>query len=121
MAATKASTKKSPKLLEAGWRGPSARRFLIFSSFALNIAFLVVLLTISTTNTLDGMFMPVALDRYCSTANDSKFQKEEAPVKALRGYVCDRPDAHQYFWKGYTDYLKSLNIPVTDVKGAASN
>ena len=116
MASTKVTSKKSPKLLEAGWRGPSVRRFMILASFALNVAFIVVLLTVSTTNTLDGVFMPVALDRYCSTANDSKFQKEEASVKALRGYVCDRQDAHKYFWGGYTDYLKSLNIPVTGDK-----
>jgi hypothetical protein len=114
MAATKATTKKTPKLLEAGWRKPSVRRFVIFASFALNIAFVVLLLTISTTNKLDGVFMPVALERYCSTANDDKFQKEDAQLKALRGYVCDRPDAHQYFHGGYKDYLKSLDIPVKD-------
>jgi hypothetical protein len=113
-----AATKKPQKLLEAGKWHPSLRRLVIFASLALNVGFVVVLVTLSTTTVLDGLFMPVALDRYCSTANDNKFQKEDAQIKALRAYVCDRSDAHEYFQDGYMKYLKSLNIPTTAASAA---
>jgi hypothetical protein len=108
-----ATAKNTPKLLEPGRWHPSLRRLVIFASFALNIGFIVVLLAVATSTALDGLFMPTALDRYCSTANDDKFQKEDAKVKAMRTYVCDRTDAHTYFIDGYYKYLDSLKIPYT--------
>jgi hypothetical protein len=110
-----AATKKTPKLLQPGRWHPSIKRLVILASLALNIGFLVVLIAISTTTVLDGLFMPTALERYCSTNNDDKFQKEDAKVKALRAYVCDRTDAHTYFTDGYYKYLDSIKVPYVRV------
>lgn len=106
-----ATTKKTPKLLQPGRWHPSLRRFVILASLTLNVGFLVILIALSTTTSLDGLLMPTALDRYCSTANDDKFKSQDAKVKALRTYVCDRSDAHTYFSDGYYKYLDSLKIP----------
>ena len=108
MAATKA--KSSPKLLTAGrWRF-SWRRMLITTSITLNIGFLVIWISLATTNSLDGLFMADGLDRYCSSANDDKFTSATLQVKAMRDYVCNSNDAHQYFSEGYYKYLDSKGI-----------
>jgi hypothetical protein len=108
-----ATTKKSPKLLTAGRWHPSVRRFIIFGSFAVNIAFVVLALTFASTNVLDGVIMPNGLVRYCASANDDKFKDSADRVKALRDYVCDRPEPTQYFHEGFNKYLDTKGIPHT--------
>lgn len=106
-----AVAKKSPKLLGPGRWHPSLKRLVIFASLALNVGFIVVLIAVASTTVLDGLFMPTALERYCSTANDDKFKSEDAKVIALRAYVCDRSSAHTYFTDGYYKYLDALKVP----------
>jgi hypothetical protein len=100
------SKKKSAPKTSVGWR-VSWRRMIIFASFAVNIGFLVLFITLMTTNVLDGVLMPAGLDRYCSTRNDEKFATAKPKIKALREYVCDRPEAHPYFKEGLQKYLDS--------------
>lgn len=114
MATTKAktsSTKSSPKLLTAGHTRISWRRLVILASLTLNIGFLVIWIGFGATHALDGLFMADGLERYCSSNNDDKFAESSEQVKALRNYVCDTPDAHQYFQDGLSKYLDSRGIP----------
>ena len=111
MATTKTKAPQtSQKLLTAGHWRISWRRLIILASLALNIGFIVLWVGLASTNNLDGMFMANGLDRYCSTSNDDKFKDSSDQVKALRNYVCDSPDAHQYFQDGLSKYLDSKGI-----------
>lgn len=109
MATTK--SKASPKLLPAGGQRVSLRRLIILASVTLNVGFLVIWVGLAATNSLDGLFMADGLERYCSSTNDDKFKDSTAQVKALRDYVCDRPDADKYFQEGFGKYLDAKNIP----------
>ena len=109
MAAT-TKVKPTPKLLTAGRFRVSWKRLVIFASLALNIGFIVLWISLSVTNSLDGLFMDPGLDRYCSTVNDDKFSTSSTQVKELRNYVCDRNDAHKYFQDGLNKYLDSKNV-----------
>lgn len=114
MATTKGkttSTKGSQKLLTAGRPRVSWRRLVILASLTLNIGFLVIWIGFGATHALDGLFMASGLERYCSSNNDDKFVDSSDQVKALRNYVCDTPDAHQYFQDGLSKYLDSKGIP----------
>ena len=103
-------SKASPKLLSAGGQRISWRRLVIFASLALNVGFIVLWVSLTTTS-LDGLFMADGLGRYCSSANDDKFTNETDKVKALREYVCDRPQADKYFQAGFADYLDAKGVP----------
>ncbi|HSE60923.1 MAG TPA: hypothetical protein VLA88_01355 [Candidatus Saccharimonadales bacterium] len=109
MATTK--SKATPKLLPAGGQRVSIRRLMILASVTLNIGFVVIWISLAATSSLDGLFMAKGLERYCSSSNDDKFGDSTAQVKALREYVCDRPDADMYFQEGFGKYLDSKNIP----------
>lgn len=114
MATTKGkstSTKGSQKLLTAGHPRVSLRRLVILASITLNIGFIVIWIGLAATHSLDGLFMADGLERYCSSNNDDKFKESSDQVKALRDYVCDAPDAHQYFQDGLSKYLDSKGIP----------
>jgi hypothetical protein len=111
MATTKTkASQTSQKLLTAGRWHISWRRLIILASLSLNIGFIVLWIGLSSTNNLDGVFMANGLDRYCSSSNDDKFKDSTDQVKALRNYVCDTPDAHQYFQDGLSRYLDSKGI-----------
>lgn len=88
----------------------SSKRFFIGLSFAANIAFVVVITTMITSNVLDGMFMKEGLARYCLSVNDSKFVDAGEKSKALRHYTCATGDAKQYFDSGFQEYLDYKNI-----------
>jgi hypothetical protein len=103
------SKKKSTPKTSREW-GVSWRRMLILASFAVNIGFVVLFITLATTNVLDGVLMPTGLDRYCSAKNDEKFATAGPKIKALREYVCDRPEAHPYFSQGLRQYLNSKHL-----------
>jgi hypothetical protein len=112
MATTKAKAKSAQKLLPAGNRWHiSWKRLVIVTSVTLNIGFVVIWLSLATTNSLDGLFMENGLVRYCSTSNDDKFDSTTAQTKGLRSYVCDKADAHQYFHDGLVKYYKAVGIP----------
>lgn len=108
MATTK--TKASPKLLPAGGQRISIRRLIILASLTLNVGFIVIWVSLASSYSLDGLFMADGLERYCSNLNDDKFKDSTAQVKALRDYVCDRPDADNYFQDGLGKYLDSKGI-----------
>lgn len=103
--------KKTLKLLEAGSPQWSWRRFFIATSVTLNIGFIVVIITMATTNGLDGMFMNEGLQRYCLTVNDGRFEDTTKMTRALRDYTCERSDAAAYFKEGFHKYLDYKNIP----------
>lgn len=109
--ATANKTKGSPKkLLTAGKWNLSWKRLLITGSVVVNIAFIVVFISLVGTYSLDGLFMGPGLERYCSSANDDKFVGSTEQIKALRNYVCDTSDAHQYFVSGLDKYLDSKGL-----------
>lgn len=104
-----AKAKKAVGKESAKW-GFSWGGFLIAASVTLNIAFIVLMILMMTTNTLDGMLMNEGLKRYCSSTNDDKFSDASARVKALRVYTCGSGDAKQYFESGFQDYLNAKGI-----------
>jgi hypothetical protein len=104
-------SKASPKLLSAGGQRISWRRLIIFMSVTLNVGFVVIWLSFAGTSALDGLFMANGLERYCAGYNDDKFVSSTEKVKALREYVCDRPEADKYFQEGYAKYLDAKGIP----------
>jgi hypothetical protein len=110
-----ATTKSKPtvKLLPAGGLRLSWRRLLILASLTLNVGFIVIWVALASSYSLDGLFMADGLDRYCASQNDDKFGGTAAQVKALREYVCDRPDATKFFHDGFDKYLDSKHIPQT--------
>lgn len=83
----------------------SWKNWLIAASVTLNIAFVVVLITMMTSHALDGMFMKEGLSRYCAVANDYQFDTAPAKVKALRVFTCAGGDAKPYFDEGFQKYL----------------
>jgi hypothetical protein len=108
-----ATSKSKPtvKLLPAGGLRFSWRRLIILASLTLNVGFVVVWVAFVSGTALDGLFMANGLERYCSTQNDDKFEGTTSQVKALRDYVCDRPDATSYFHDGFNKYLDAKGIP----------
>jgi hypothetical protein len=108
-----ATTKSKPaqKLLSAGGLRFSWRRMIILASLAFNVGFIVIWISLASSNSLDGLFMADGLERYCSTSNDDKFDGSTTQVKALRDYVCDRSDASTYFHDGLNKYLDAKGIP----------
>lgn len=88
----------------------SWKRFFIGLSFAANIGFVVVLITMMTSHVLDGMFMTEGLSRYCSAVNDEKFTDAADKTKALRAYTCATGEAKQYFESGFQSYLDFKGI-----------
>ena len=104
-------SKASPKLLTAGGQRVSWRKLVILASVTLNVGFIVIWVSLASTYSLDGLFMANGLERYCSSQNDDKFKDATAQVAALREYVCDRPDADQYFQDGFAKYLDAKGIP----------
>lgn len=84
--------------------------FFFAASLTVNLAFVVVVITMMTSHVMDGMFMNEGLNRYCSSANDSKFDNTSAKVKAMRAYTCGSGDAKQYFENGFNSYLQSKGI-----------
>jgi hypothetical protein len=102
MAASKKPAAK--KQMISKWN-MSWKQWLIAASVALNIAFVVVVVTMMTTHALDGMFMKEGLARYCARANDAQFDGSTDKVKALRVYTCAGGDAKSYFDEGFQKYL----------------
>ncbi len=107
MAGVKQAVKKSKVAIGSQISG---KRFFIGLSFAANIAFVVVLITMMTSHVLDGMFMNEGLTRYCSSVNDSKFSDAGEKPKALRAYTCAAGDAKEYFDAGFQSYLDYKSI-----------
>lgn len=110
MATTKKTTRTASQKDKTVMLGLSWKKLLIAGSVSLNIAFIVLMLSVGISNALDGIFMASGLERYCSSVNDDKFNGSSAQVKALRNYVCDTSDAHQYFIDGFDKYLDSKGI-----------
>lgn len=88
----------------------SLKQFFIALSIAANIAFVVVIITMMTSNVFDVMFMNEGLSRYCSSANDNKFVDAGEKAQALRAYTCATGEAKQYFDSGFQKYLDYKNI-----------
>jgi hypothetical protein len=86
------------------------KNFLVTASVVLNIAFVVVFVTIVGTNALDRVVMSEGLSRYCSTANDGKFSDASDRVKALRDFTCAHGDAQDDFEAAFNTYLTSKGI-----------
>jgi hypothetical protein len=106
------ATSKKPAVkrqMSGNWN-ISWRQWLIAASVTLNIAFIVVLLTMMTSHALDGMFMKEGLARYCAKANDSQFDGSLEKVRALRVYTCAGGDAKNYFDEGFQKYLNVKGI-----------
>lgn len=91
MATVKKSGLKAPKG-KMSWK-----QLLVSASVTLNIAFVVVLITLATTHALDGLWMREGLTRYCSPANDSKFDDMTEASKSLRDFTCAKGDAADDF------------------------
>lgn len=104
------SKKPAPKKQMGVKWNISWRRWLIVASGALNIAFIVVFVTMMTSHALDGLFMREGLARYCAKANDGQFADSPAKVKALRVYTCAGGDAKPYFNEGFQKYLDFKGI-----------
>jgi len=88
----------------------SGKQFFIALSVAANIAFVVVIITMMTSNVLDGMFMNEGLSRYCSPVNNDKFVDAGEKTQALRAYTCASGEAKSYFDTGFQSYLDYKNI-----------
>lgn len=91
----------------------SWKRLLLAGSIVLNIAFVVVMVALASTNSLDSMIMNEGLKRYCNTANDGKFDDAGDEAKALRLFTCARGDAQEPFNSALNDYLKMKGITRT--------
>lgn len=105
-----ASKKPAPKKQMGMKWNISWKKWLIVASATLNIAFVVVVITMMTSHALDGMFMREGLARYCAVANDTQFTDSPAKVKALRVYTCAGGDAKPYFNEGFQKYLDFKGI-----------
>lgn len=99
------SSKGSASGIRISWR-----KLVIWASFAANIAFFVVLITMAATRAMDGLFISQGIIRYCDVANDDKFAGSTDQTKALRYYTCARGDANQYFQDGFKKYLDFKQI-----------
>lgn len=91
-------------------QGMSWKRFFITSSVVLNIAFIVLIITMMTTNALDTLFIREGLSRYCSTTNDWLFTNNSEKLVAFRNYTCGTGNAQTYFENGFSEYLQSIGI-----------
>ncbi len=105
-----ATSKKSPKKAKAMVWNMSWKQLFIAASVAANIGFVVVVATMMTSHTLDGMFMNEGLTRYCVSDNNDKFTDATDKVKALRAYTCGSGDAKMYFENGFKSYLDYKGI-----------
>jgi len=101
--ATKKNSKRSR--LTTSWKS-----FFYAASVTLNIAFVVVFVTMISTNALDGMLMKEGLNRYCSEANDKKFEDNPAKTQALRDFTCAKGEAQDDFETAVNAYLKSRGL-----------
>ncbi|MGH7196956.1 MAG: hypothetical protein ACREGJ_04320 [Candidatus Saccharimonadales bacterium] len=105
---------KSPKLLGPGKWHLSWKRLLIAASIVLNIGFLVVFVSMATTNAFDGLYVREGLERYCDTENDNKFEYPNDQAKAQRDFLCARGEAQEYFTEGFKKYLDFKSIPYSE-------
>ena len=104
------ATKKAVKKAPASMGSISWKQFFIAASVAANIGFVVVMITMMTSHTLDGMFMNEGLTRYCASQNNDKFNETTDKVQALRAYTCASGDAKEYFDSGFKNYLDYKDI-----------
>ncbi len=88
----------------------SWKRLFVISSVVLNVAFIVLLITMITTNALDALFIREGLSRYCSTADDWLFANNSEKLIAFRNYTCGMGNAQTYFESGFSNYLQSIGI-----------
>lgn len=102
--------KVTKKSVSVGKWEMSWKNLLFAASVTVNIAFIVVFLTMIFTNKLDGMFIEEGLARYCSSANDSLYANSEETVKALRDFACAKGDAKPYFDSAFKIYSFSRGI-----------
>lgn len=102
--AKQASAPKTTKW-ELSWK-----KLFISLSVAVNIGFVVVVVTMMTSHALDSMFMNEGLSRYCASENNDKFKNAPDKVKALRVYTCANGDAKQFFDDGFNRYLEAKGI-----------
>jgi len=70
----------------------------------------VVFITMTMTSALDGMLMKEGLNRYCSEANDQKFEDNSAKTQALRDFSCARGEARDDFRAALDAYLQSRGL-----------
>lgn len=89
---------------------PRWKDFLFAASVTLNIASVVVFVTIVGTNALDAAVMREGLSRYCASANDAKFKDVDDKVKALRDFACARGEAADDFEAAINAYLTSKGL-----------
>lgn len=85
----------------------SWKNLFIAASVSANIAFIVVIITMMTSHSLDGMFIKEGLTRYCASDNNDKFAASATNVQALRAYTCASGDAKAYFNEGFQKYVDS--------------
>jgi len=103
MAVKKGSSRVTKSIWQ--WKG-----LFFAASVTLNIAFVVVFITMVTTNALDIMVMKEGLYRYCLASNDTKFEDSSDKTKALRDFTCARGDASDDFQNAVNDYLKTKGL-----------
>ena len=106
-----ASKKSSSKATKGMWQW---KGLFVSASVTLNIAFVVVFIAIISTSALDIMVMKEGLNRYCSTANDLKFEDSTAKTQALREFTCARGDAADDFEAALNAYLKTKDIDIAE-------
>lgn len=94
---------------QAKWN-VSWKQLLVAGSIVLNIAFVVLFVALAGTHSLDSMIMNEGLKRYCTTANDSKFDDAGDETKALRMFTCARGDAQKPFNDALSNYLMMKGI-----------
>jgi|SRR5687767_3460977 len=102
--------KVTKKSVSVGKWQMSWKNLFIVASVTVNIAFLVVFVTMIFTNKLDGVFIEEGLARYCSATNDSLYADSEETVKALRDFTCAKGDAKPYFDSAFKIYSFSRGI-----------
>lgn len=107
--AAKKQTEQSRGVWRFSWKG-----FLIAASVALNIAFFVLFITMTTTNKLDIMFIHEGITRYCKVENDTLFKSNSDQMQALRRFTCAKGDAEEPFEKAFNEYLKTQDIVPTN-------
>lgn len=96
-------------MLDVSWKN-----FFIAASVAMNIAFLVLFITMISTNKLDVMFIQEGMNRYCKVENDILFDGSSDQTQALRKFTCAIGDAREPFEKAFNDYLKTQEIEPTN-------
>ncbi|HEU5187726.1 MAG TPA: hypothetical protein VFT87_04460 [Candidatus Saccharimonadales bacterium] len=92
----------------------SWRNFLIAASIVLNIAFVVLFITMTGTNKLDIMFIQEGVNRYCKVENDMLFDGSSDQMQALRRFTCAKGDAKEPFQRAFNEYLRTQNIEPTN-------